>query len=159
MEFDPPVEVLFRHCDNSNNAGLTGTVHERMKARGGTPEGSEASLRSLSQCLNRRLVRLVSASLSAVLLYIPGSSRYRRFLPPPFISRYFIQIRRRDIVHGLESAPTVLFQALSTATAYARSQTQKPHYRAKQKIDLSIREIVRHRIYLRKNTEIRDFSQ
>lgn len=44
VEFDPPVEVLFRHCDNSNNAGLTGTVHEGMKARGGTPEGSGASL-------------------------------------------------------------------------------------------------------------------
>ncbi|KAF7388865.1 hypothetical protein HZH66_010002 [Vespula vulgaris] len=28
VEFDPSVEVLFRHCDNSNNATLTGTVHE-----------------------------------------------------------------------------------------------------------------------------------
>lgn len=48
VEFDPPVEVLFRHCDNSNNAGLTGTVHEGMKARGGMPEGSGASLRRRS---------------------------------------------------------------------------------------------------------------
>lgn len=57
VEFDPPVEVLFRHCDNSNNAGLTGTVHEGMKARGGMPEGSGASLR-------RRSTHLISFATS-----------------------------------------------------------------------------------------------
>lgn len=135
VEFDPPVEVLFRHCDNSNNAGLTGTVHEGMKARGGTPEGSGASLRrrsssrrSLSQRRNARPVRLVSARPCRHSCFMCRALRYHRFLPPPFISRYFIQIRRRDIAHTgsfTESAPTMLFQALRAVTAYARSRTRK----------------------------------
>lgn len=64
VEFDPPVEVLFRHCDNSNNAGLTGTVHEGTKARAeGCRREAESSFRLFRNVETERPVRLVATSL------------------------------------------------------------------------------------------------
>lgn len=83
VEFDPPVEVLFRHCDNSNNAGLTGTVHEGTKARAeGCRREAESSFRLFRNVETERPARLVitmsfSHSRSGVhaRALMPGSSR------------------------------------------------------------------------------------
>lgn len=34
VQFDPPVEVLFHHCDDSNNSGLTGASYAKDRKGG-----------------------------------------------------------------------------------------------------------------------------
>jgi len=132
-----------------------GNHQHRAEGRGGVSLRRRSSThRSLLQRRNRRPVRLVGASLSALLLYVPGSSRYHRLLSSPFISHYFIQIRRR------ESCPVSLYFFKRSVRQLPRHvrEHEKPHYWARRKTDLSIRKIVRHRIYIFviDTTEIRD---
>lgn len=118
----PPVEVLFHHCDNSNNAGLTGTVHEgtKARARGGMSEGSRVLLPSLSQCRNDASSRSVPLALSIRCTRACFNARlfaeYRRSHPLPFVSHR----KYRDIV--CERAHRKLFsQAFSHAVMWQNS--------------------------------------
>lgn len=72
VEFDPLVEVLFRHCDNSNNAGLTGTVHEGTKARA---EGRRRKAAGVSERRRRRRRRSRRCSFHLFRNVETGASR------------------------------------------------------------------------------------
>lgn len=69
VQFDPPVEVLFHHCDDSNNSGLTGASYAKDR-KGGSR---------------------VSVGLSTVPALLPRArflSRFSAFAPSVYLSVY-----------------------------------------------------------------------
>jgi len=116
---------LFRHCDNSNNAGLTGTVHEGMKACGGTrrslppatvlhPPVSFATSKQASR-VSSRCVPVGTLALCAGLFAVP---------PTPSVS-FHLSLFHTNTTTRIVPGLTMLFQALRATTAYARSRTRK----------------------------------
>lgn len=70
VEFDPPVEVLFRHCDNSNNATLTGASYAKDRKGGSRASVGLSTSHSASS-------RFFSPAFSALT--------YPSVYPPTFI--------------------------------------------------------------------------
>lgn len=80
VQFDPPVEVLFHHCDDSNNSGLTGASY--AKDRKGGSRVSVGLLSTLPTLLPRtRFLSRFSAFAPSVYLSVYIYSSIRMVLP------------------------------------------------------------------------------
>ncbi|KAG7209924.1 hypothetical protein KM043_011518 [Ampulex compressa] len=77
-EFDPTVEVLFRHCDNSNNASLTGTVRKEEGR-----ESTTAGVARLASLLRSIRAACFVTTTSAAFFAFPGPASLPSPPPPP----------------------------------------------------------------------------